>query len=608
MNCVMCGAPIPDGAGRCPQCGWAENAQVLAAGTVLQGKYRIESVLGQGGFGITYAASQVQLGTKLALKELFPSGSVRLSGLVCPPSSFTAQQWPQAKRDFTTEAQTLARFRNPDIVGVLDLFEENGTAYMVMEHLRGESLQQRITRLGALPPAEVEGIAMHILRALEVVHGAGLLHRDIKPDNIYLESSGRIVLIDFGSARTFIAGQTVQHTRLVTPGYAPMEQYGSAAKFGPYTDIYALGASLYHALSGEMPPPAPELLMGTPLPALPAGTPTGLKTAIEQSMRVRVTDRPQDALSVQRMIQGVWQPPAGSTALPGLPVEANVADVWQVIAAIPAPVPKPLVRHNWKRPVTPAMRRRRVQSALISILLGGLGVWLNLVGAGWFVTAMCFVIAMFSLGGLAYPGNRAVLEQIEEVEHEIKMLERDYTKRGAGIGEFSAVMKQLSAAHGQILDAPALLQRKQKEATEASLRATVEQRLKQHALSSGVVPGIGEKRLQILHQHGIRTAYEIEKKRVDRVPGIGQKITADLLQWRKELEQQVRRQTNAVPPDLSQTAQQSIQRELTTLIEQLRHGPQQLQAALQAGELDHQHTEAQLIALLQRRAELAKRL
>ncbi|MFC6667150.1 bifunctional protein-serine/threonine kinase/phosphatase [Deinococcus radiopugnans] len=262
---------------------------------------------GAGGFGITYAAVQQQLGVRVAIKELFPAGTLRQGMTVRPPVTLNLAGWAQAKRDFTEEGRVLARFGHPDIVRVMDLFEEAGTAYLVMEFLEGQTLGGRIERGGALPAGEVEAVSRRVLGALGLVHGAGLLHRDLKPDNILLEQGGRVVLIDFGSARGYAQGQTVNHTRLVTPGYAPLEQYGSAARFGPYTDIYALGATLYHALTGQAPPAVTDRMLGTPLPPLPPGTPPGLRRAIERSLEIKVTDRPQTTDEVLALLAA---PPA----------------------------------------------------------------------------------------------------------------------------------------------------------------------------------------------------------------------------------------------------------------------------------------------------------
>ncbi|MDQ3398769.1 MAG: serine/threonine protein kinase, partial [Deinococcota bacterium] len=212
----------------------------LPPGTKLaNGRYSVGKVLGQGGFGITYKGADLSLNRPVAIKEFFPDGSSRHTTLLVPPTSFGNQGLREALNNFLDEARTLAQFNHPAIVDVLDVFEENFTAYLVMELLQGETLGARIQERGKLTPEEVTTLAVNMASALSVVHHAGLLHRDIKPDNIFLTTDGRAVLIDFGSARAYAGGQTVSHTRLVTPGYAPLEQYTSQAKFGPYTDIYA---------------------------------------------------------------------------------------------------------------------------------------------------------------------------------------------------------------------------------------------------------------------------------------------------------------------------------------------------------------------------------
>ena len=161
MNCPTCDSPVPSGATNCPTCGspLGGHSQTLPPGTLLAGgKYRLDRVLGQGGFGITYVAAQTQLGSTVAIKELFPSGSTRQGGrFVLPPAGTDPAGWAQAKQDFTAEGRTVARFNHPDIVRVMDLFEENGTAYLVMEFLEGRTLGKTIEERGPLPPAEVAG-------------------------------------------------------------------------------------------------------------------------------------------------------------------------------------------------------------------------------------------------------------------------------------------------------------------------------------------------------------------------------------------------------------------------------------------------------------------
>jgi serine/threonine-protein kinase len=241
----------------------------------------------------------------VALKELFPDGAVRHTTQLIPPTRLGPTGFFEARQRFIEEARTLAQFNHPGIVRVFDVFEENGTAYLAMEFLEGETLGRRIERWGPRPQEEVEEIARKVAEALEVVHQAGLLHRDIKPDNLFLTPDGRVVLIDFGAARDYAQGRTVAHTRMVTPGYAPLEQYASSARLGPYTDIYALGATLYHALSGSPPPAATDRATGTPLPPLPPGTATGLARLITRSLGMKITDRPA---SVDRLLAELDQP------------------------------------------------------------------------------------------------------------------------------------------------------------------------------------------------------------------------------------------------------------------------------------------------------------
>lgn len=338
--CRVCGSPLsPAGGGGAPP-------MALPPGTTLQGgQYVIRGVLGQGGFGITYDAQGERLGLRVALKELFVDGSVRRGRDVFVPGSLSLQDAQGLKNGFLEEAKVLARFNDPGIVRVLNYFEENGTAYLVMEFLEGETLGTAIEKRGPLPPLVAAHVADSAAHTLALVHGAGLLHRDIKPDNLFLEKSGRIVLIDFGSVRAFAPGKTVSHTRLVTPGYAPLEQYSSSAKYGPYTDIYALGATLYHALTGQMPPPATDLMLGTPLPPLPAQTPPNLREAVLRAMALRVEDRPQDARALQALLRG--EGPKTPAPAPQTPAPQTAASQPR---PTPAPPPRPAVREARRAP------------------------------------------------------------------------------------------------------------------------------------------------------------------------------------------------------------------------------------------------------------------
>lgn len=276
--------------------------------TLQQGRYTIRGCLGKGGFGITYLATDQMLERTVAVKEFFLVGSTRHTQKVTPPTTFGANPFGEAKQRFMDEAKALASLQHPGIVRVLDVFEDNQTAYMVMDYVEGSSLAARLEQ-GPLRPAAAIKLAQSMAEALQVVHHAGLLHRDIKPDNILLEGGVRPVLVDFGSARAFSQDQTVQHTRMVTAGYAAPEQYASAARFGPYTDVYGLSATLYHCVVGHAPPPATDRLMGTSLPPLPADLPPQLSNAILNGLALRIDERPPTVQHFLALLSGGDPPP-----------------------------------------------------------------------------------------------------------------------------------------------------------------------------------------------------------------------------------------------------------------------------------------------------------
>jgi serine/threonine protein kinase len=296
--CPYCATALQHNPSNCPNCGASLRPQHLERGALIAAKYRVESVLGQGGFGITYLATDTQLEHRVAIKELFPDGSTRSGTHVRPPPGL---DFLETKRKFLEEARVVQRFHHPNIVRVYGTLEENDTAYIVMEVLEGSTLGSDVSSNGPFPERTVLEMARQLCEALEVVHDAGLLHRDIKPDNVFLASDNRVVLIDFGSARDFARGQVKKHTRLVTPGYAAPEQYATQATFGAYTDVYGLAATLYFALEGRMPPLATELMLGATLEFRNANR---LRQGLEAGMQVKVDQRPQ---SVHAFIESLEQ-------------------------------------------------------------------------------------------------------------------------------------------------------------------------------------------------------------------------------------------------------------------------------------------------------------
>lgn len=221
------------------------------------GEYRLESVLGTGGFGITYLARDTHLDKQVAIKEYLPGDlAVRaLDGSVVPVSTDHQHDYQWGLERFIQEARTLARFSHPHIVRVNRYFESNGTGYMVMDYEEGESLIQLLKRAPQPPEAELRHILLPLLDGLAAVHAAKFLHRDIKPGNIFIRSNGSPVLLDFGAARANIGGSQGM-TAVLTPGFAPLEQYAVDGKQGPWTDLYAMAGVLFRVVTGQNPPDA----------------------------------------------------------------------------------------------------------------------------------------------------------------------------------------------------------------------------------------------------------------------------------------------------------------------------------------------------------------
>lgn len=271
---------------------------VLNPGVCLaNGEYQIDRPLGQGGFGITYQGIDTKLNRAVAVKEFFPEGCWREGSTVVSAGRWNSDTYSNAKQKFLLEGQTLGQFNHPSIVQVFYYFEENNTAYMVMEYLRGKTLAEILQqRKGRLSEKETLMYVSQIGEALKLLHSSQFLHRDIKPDNIMLADDGRIVLIDFGAARDFTTNCTTRYTTMLTPGYSPLEQYGRALKHGAFTDIYALGSTLYHLLTGKAPISAIERAAGVELKTVQEmnhHVSTTVSEAIARAMIMNVDERLQ---------------------------------------------------------------------------------------------------------------------------------------------------------------------------------------------------------------------------------------------------------------------------------------------------------------------------
>ena len=274
------------------------------------GEYRIEKVLAAGGFGITYLAMQVALGRKVAVKEFFMKEHCnRDSGnsYVSVPSVGSKEQVEHFKEKFLKEARLIASFDHSNIIRIHDVFEENGTAYYVMEYLEGESLSALVARCGAIDEQVALRYTRQVADALAEVHAGNLLHLDVKPANIMLNKKGEAVLIDFGISKHYdeTGSQTSSAAVGISEGYAPLEQYeaGALGSFTPATDIYSLGATLYFLVTGQRPPKAGDV-MNDGLPVLPSDISPEVRAAIEAAMQPRRKDRPQSVAEFLELLKG----------------------------------------------------------------------------------------------------------------------------------------------------------------------------------------------------------------------------------------------------------------------------------------------------------------
>jgi len=272
-------------------------------------EYRIDAVLGQGGFGIAYAATDVNLNVKVVIKEYLPEDfAYRAADNTVSARDDHDQDFYQSGLDsFLVEARTLATFRHRNIVRVARFFEANRTAYMVLEYERGQSLKSWRKKRDNIPEAKIVQLLAPLLDGLEVVHHSGYLHRDIKPDNVYVrDEDGSLVLLDFGAARQTASEKSDVGT-VVTPGYAPIEQYAGGGRQGPWSDLYSLGATLFWLITGKKPIEAPARL-NDPDP-LPSAETLGqgrysseFLCAIDWALRMHPSDRPQDVEQFRSML------------------------------------------------------------------------------------------------------------------------------------------------------------------------------------------------------------------------------------------------------------------------------------------------------------------
>lgn len=315
-----------DDSGICPYCGYntgeAHDPRCLPPGTILNGQYLVGKVLGQGGFGITYIALDLNLETKVAIKEYMPDGLVTRTlgeNTVAAYSSSKLEHFEYGMGKFLDEAKMMAKFTDvKSIVSVKNFFKENGTAYFVMDFIEGTNLAQYLqSKGGKIPLYEALDLMTEVIDALAVVHRNGMLHRDISPDNIYLTKDGTIKLLDFGAARYAVGEQSKSLSIILKPGYAPEEQYRSKGVQGAWTDIYATAATLYRMITGQLPPESMDRLNEdelVPPSKLGVTIAPGVENAILKALAVRAENRFQTMEDFKAMLMGGMAAPAPEKA------------------------------------------------------------------------------------------------------------------------------------------------------------------------------------------------------------------------------------------------------------------------------------------------------
>ena len=348
----------------------SEKEQHLQDGTILNNRYKILRFLSSGGFGNTYEAEDEEFGAHVAIKELFISGICKRDSdnrQVSISVAENRQLFRKQKEKFRNEAARLRKINHPNVVKVRDEFEENGTAYYVMDFVRGKSLDD-MQRSGELNEKRSVQYINQVLAALEAVHNVGILHLDIKPSNIMVDDNNSVVLIDFGASKR-VADDNGKSLSLSTglagtPGYAPLEQMsGKRELIGKHSDIYAVGATLYKLITGITPPDPNEILIDG-LPDFNAST--EVKDAIKSAMEVKYTNRPQSIAEFRAILNG------GGGVTPPTP------------APSPQPAPKPGGAISVEEARERERRRRRrmmlVGSLIGVFILAGLLTWLFMNG------------------------------------------------------------------------------------------------------------------------------------------------------------------------------------------------------------------------------------
>ena len=311
----------------CPHCGFDPRRvtgieYALPMGTILAGKYLVGRVLGQGGFGITYVGWDIALERKVAIKEYYPSGQVSRNPGSRGLTWYTSVQSQQAKQNgtqmFLKEARKMSKVDDiPNVVRVRDLFQENETAYIVMDFVEGETLKARLEKTGPLPWEQAKDIFLPAIQAMEQVHKAGLVHRDISPDNLMLTPDGKVKILDLGAAKDLSVNNGASSMQVAKGGFSPFEQYTQRGSSGPWTDVYAMAATVYYTLTGKLPPVATDRVVEDTIsweePGLKALSAQALE-ALQKAMVISAKNRMQSMEELEKGLHSTAVEPAPTPA------------------------------------------------------------------------------------------------------------------------------------------------------------------------------------------------------------------------------------------------------------------------------------------------------
>ncbi len=342
--CLGCMEQYNDEFEVCPYCGFikgtpSEEAYHMDPGAVIHNRYLVGRVIGSGGFGITYLGYDLTLQKKVAIKEYFPvefATRMQNQTMVTVFSGEKEEQFITGMKKSLDEARRLAEFQQtPGITQVFDFFEENNTAYIVMEFLEGETLKEKLKRDGVMTVEEALPIIFAVLGALKTVHVKDMIHRDIAPDNIYLLKSGEVKLLDFGASRQVTGTHSKSLTVILKPGYAPVEQYQSGGDQGPWTDVYALAATFYKMITGKRPPDSTERWKTDTLKEpskLGVKINKNIENALMNALHVRMEDRTKSAAEFEEALQSEEVTRTQAT------IEKNDMGRWPLWAKILGPV------------------------------------------------------------------------------------------------------------------------------------------------------------------------------------------------------------------------------------------------------------------------------